>query len=189
VTGTDVTAPSVLREAAARNWKWLLASGILAIIGGVVAILVPAVASVAVDIFIGWLAIFGGIFLLVAAFDPPHTAARVVGRVLWAALTLFVGVYLLAAPLEGTITLTVVLAFWLIALGVLRIAAGVAVRDQQGSGWVIVNGAASLLVGILIAAELPSAADWAIGLLVGIDFLFYGMVSVMLALEARKLAT
>jgi uncharacterized membrane protein HdeD (DUF308 family) len=180
--------PTGVREALARNWKWLLASGILAILAGIVAISVPAVASVFTATFIGWVILISSVFMLVDAFAPPRTAGRVLLRLLWAAMFVFVGIYLLAAPLEGTVTLTFVLAAWLIALGVLRLFAWSRARHEPGAGFVALNGLASLALGVLIAVELPSSADWAIGLLVGIDFLFYGFSATWTAIAGRELA-
>jgi uncharacterized membrane protein HdeD (DUF308 family) len=180
--------PTSVREALARNWKWLLASGILAILAGAVAISVPAFASVFTATFIGWVILFSSVFMLIDAFAPPRTVGRVLLRLLWAAMFVFVGIYLLAAPLEGTVTLTFVLAAWLIALGVLRLFAWMRARHEPGAGLVALNGLASLALGVLIAVELPSSADWAIGLLVGIDFLFYGFTATWTAVAGRELA-
>lgn len=177
-----------LRDALRRGWRWLLVSGILAIAAGAVAIAVPAAASVTTEIFVGWLIVFASAFLLVDALSPPRTAGRVILRLLYAAIFLFVGIYLLVAPLEGTFTLTVVLAAWLIAMGVLRLFAALRERHVPGAGLVALNGLASLALGVLIAAELPSSADWAIGLLVGIDFLFYGLAAIWTAVAGRELA-
>jgi uncharacterized membrane protein HdeD (DUF308 family) len=180
--------PTAVGEALARNWKWLLASGILAILAGAVAISVPAVASVFTATFIGWVILFSSVFMLVDAFAPPRTTGRVLLRLLYAGLFVFVGIYLLVAPLEGTLTLTFVLAVWLIALGVMRLAAALGEFHRPGAGLVALNGAASLALGVLIAVELPSSADWAIGLLVGIDFLFYGFTATWTAIAGRELA-
>jgi uncharacterized membrane protein HdeD (DUF308 family) len=89
---------------------------------------------------------------------------------------LLAGLYLLVSPLEGTFTLTVMLVIWFVGVGIARVAAGVVQLGIPGAGYTIAAGAASLLLGLLIARELPSAADWAIGMLVGIDFLVYGVL-------------
>ena len=109
-------------------------------------------------------------------------------RLTYAALFLIAGVYLLVAPLEGTFTLTVVLAAFLIAFGLVRLYAALRGRDEQGAALVALSGAAGLVLGILIAVELPSSADWAIGLLVGVDLLFYGFSAVWTAIAGRELA-
>ena len=162
-----------------------MASGILAIITGLVAIIVPAAASVTMAIFLGWLLIFGGILLLIDAFSAP-SAGRVILRLVFALITGGIGIYLLVAPLRGTVTLTAVLAFWFIVVGTLRIVVAFQERGLPAAGIVGLNGALSLILGVLIAANLPASANWAIGLLVGIEFLFYGFYAISLASAAKR---
>ncbi len=169
-----------LNEALKKGRRWLMVSGVLAVIAGVVAIVVPAVASVAVALFIGWLLLFGGIVLLIDAFAV-RDAGRIVLRVLLALIAGAAGLGLLLAPLHGTYTLTVLLVLWFGLTGVMRIGVAVAERGQPGAGWTALNGVVTLLLAILIGAHLPSSADWAIGLLVGIDFLFYGFGAIAAA--------
>ncbi len=145
--------------------------GVLAVIGGFVAIVVPALASVATAIFIGWVLLFGGIVMLMDVIR--HEGHRIL-RGLYALLVLAVGIYLLLAPLEGTITLTFVLVVNFIVIGLVRIFIGASMRGEPGAGMVVMNGALSLLIGLLVGVEFPSSADWAIGLLVGVDLLFFG---------------
>jgi uncharacterized membrane protein HdeD (DUF308 family) len=169
-----------LNEGLRQGRKWLLVSGWIAVIAGAVAIVVPAVASVAVAIFIGWMLLAGAVFLLVDAF-----AVREVGRMALRLLLAFVagaaGLALLLAPLHGTYTLTVLLVLWFALTGTMRIFAAVAERGTPGAGWMGANGVITLLLAILIGAHLPESSDWAIGLLVGIDFLFYGFAAIAAA--------
>ena len=151
----------------------ILVAGILAFVAGMVAIVVPAVASVGMAIFIGWILIFASGVALVDAFSG-STFARTAFRVVLAVVTFAAGLYLLVAPLRGTYTLTVMLVLWFVAVGFTRIVVGIAEHGEPGWGLTTLSGAISLILGVMIARRLPEAADWAIGLLVGIDLLFYG---------------
>ena len=152
---------------------------------GLGAIVVPAVASVGTSVFIGIVLLLrqhpaGG-----ARLSPPATSAAAAAparggadrdrRALPA-----------RAPLEGTYTLTVMLVIWFVAIGFARIAGGLAHLGAPGAGATAFSGLISVVLGILIAEELPSSADWAIGLLVGIDFLFFGVSCLLLWLRDRK---
>jgi uncharacterized membrane protein HdeD (DUF308 family) len=174
-----------LNEGLRQGRKFLLISGWLAVIAGAIAIIVPAVASVTVAIFIGWMLLFGAVFLLVDAF-----AVREIGRMLLRLLLAFAagaaGLALLLAPLKGTYTLTVLLVLWFAVTGVLRIAAAIGERGTQGAGWMGANGVITLLLAVLIGANLPESSDWAIGLLVGIDFLFYGFGAIAAASALKR---
>lgn len=167
-----------------RSRRWLLISGWLAVIAGTIAILVPAVASVTVAIFIGWMLLFAAVFMLVSAFSV-HDVWRMLLRLLLAFATGAAGLALLLAPLKGTYTLTVLLVLWFAVVGTMRIAAAIAERGTPGAGWIGANGVVTLLLGILIGAHLPESSDWAIGLLVGIDFLFYGLGAIAAAVALK----
>src|SRR3954447_25821661 len=156
-----------------RARRWLTISGVLSLLGGVVAIVLPNVASVATAIFVGWLLIFAGALQVVDAFST-RDATRTALRVLLAVLTFAAGLYLLVAPLDGTFTLTVVLAMWFVAVGVARIVIGIADRGGAERWMMVLSGALSLVLGLLIALQLPESAAWAIGLIVGIDLVFSG---------------
>lgn len=175
-----------VKQQLARSWKTLMAVGVLAIAIGCVAIVVPAVASVGTAIFIGWLLMVLGAFLLAGAFAA-HSLGSVIVRLLWAFLTLLVGLWLVVEPHNGTLTLTFVLGIYFLFMGVTRIAVALSAHGREGAGLVGLSGLAGLLIGILILAKLPSSADWAIGLLVGIDLIFAGWTLTSIALVGKDL--
>jgi uncharacterized membrane protein HdeD (DUF308 family) len=162
------------------HWVGVFVAGVIAVLVGCVAIAVPAAATVATAVFVGWMLIAGGLFLLVDAFSVGS-----VERGVAAVLAVAAGIYLLLAPLNGTVTLTFVLAVYFIAVGLMRLEIGWVSRGLQNAGLLMFNGALSLVIGLLIAFNLPNTASWAIGLLVGIDFLFIGLSTIAVALAAR----
>jgi uncharacterized membrane protein HdeD (DUF308 family) len=176
-----------LTEALHRGRRRLMIAGGLAVVLGAVAIVVPAVASVATAIFIGWILILAGAYHVTDAFAAEDGGRRAL-RLVLALLTLVAGFYLVVAPLDGTFTLTVVLVIWFMATGTARIIVGIAERGVPGAWMTVANGALSLVLGILIAEKLPSSADWAIGLIVGIDLLFAGVTLMSLGRALRRLA-
>lgn len=176
-----------VRAGLQRTWKTLMAIGMVAIVIGCIAILVPAVASVGTAIFIGWILVIAGAFLVAGAFAA-QTVGSVVLRLVWALLTVIVGLWLIVEPHNGTLTLTLVLGIYFLFMGITRIGVAFAARGQQGAGLVGLSGIAGLLIGILVLVEFPSSADWAIGLLVGIDLIFAGWTLVSVALVGKDLA-
>jgi uncharacterized membrane protein HdeD (DUF308 family) len=176
-----------VREGLRRSWKTLMVVGVLAIAIGCIAIVVPAVAAVGTAIFIGWILIVVGATLVAGAFAA-HSIGTVVLRLLWAFLTVVVGLWLVVEPHNGTLTLTLILGLYFLFMGVTRIAVAFSSRGQQGAGLVGLSGFAGLLIGILVLAEFPSSADWAIGLLVGIDLIFAGWTLTSVALVGKELS-
>jgi uncharacterized membrane protein HdeD (DUF308 family) len=176
-----------VREGLSRSWKALMVVGLGAIALGVIAILVPAVASVGTAIFIGWVLVLVSGILFAAAFSA-HSVGTVAVRFAWALLTLLVGIWLIVEPHNGTLTLTLVLGIYFLFMGLTRIAIAFIGRGQPNAGLVGLSGAAGLLIGILVLAKFPSSADWAIGLLVGIDLIFAGWTLTSVALLGKELA-
>jgi uncharacterized membrane protein HdeD (DUF308 family) len=176
-----------VREGLAKSWKGLMFIGVLAIVVGCIAILVPAVAAVGTAIFIGWILLVAGAFLVAAAFSA-HSVGSLLLRLLWAALTAVVGIWLILEPHNGTLTLTLVLGIYFLFMGLTRIVVAFAGRGQPNAGLVGLSGVAGLLIGILVLAKFPSSADWAIGLLVGIDLIFAGWTLTSVALVGKDLA-
>ena len=176
-----------VREGLRRSWKALMAIGVIAIFLGCIAIFVPAVASVGTAIFIGWLLLVVGGFMVAAAFSA-HSVGSLLWRMLWAILTVIVGLWLIVEPHNGTLTLTLVLGIYFLVMGITRIAVAFIGRGQPNAGLVGLSGVCGLLIGILVLAKFPSSADWAIGLLVGIDLIFAGWTLTSVALVGKDLS-
>jgi uncharacterized membrane protein HdeD (DUF308 family)/uncharacterized protein YbjT (DUF2867 family) len=183
--GPGITGFGLPEHPLPRARRWLQITGVLSIVAGILALVVPAAASVATSVFIGWILVFAGLVMTAHAIprrSEPHGTARL----LTAALTLVAGLYLLVFPLSGTVTLTFILAVWFFAIGLLELMVAVPARGLPGSGFMIFNGAVSVILGILIAVSLPSSASWAIGLLVGINLLIWGARAMVVAAALKR---
>jgi len=178
----------IRRQMAARihaHWKLILAQGIGMMVLGFLAVAEPNVATIAIGIFVGWLFFIGGIFRALSVWQ-----SRGIPGFAWSLLTallaILLGLILIFRPLAGVLTLTMVLIAFFILEGITAIALAVQHREHLRSwGWVLFSGIIDLLLAYLIWAGWPSSADWAIGLLVGINMLFFGLSLVMTALAAR----
>ena len=173
------------RQHIAEKWGWFLALGIVLILVGIAAICFPLVSTIAAKIFLGWLFLIGGVFLIIHAFS-----AQGWGGFLWSLLIgvlyLIAGGYLAFFPLTGLLTLAILLAILFAAEGIMEIIMAYRVHPSEGWGWLLLSGIAALAVGVLIFLGLPSSATWALGLLVGINLLFSGWSYVFLAMAGRK---
>lgn len=177
---------SKMHAAVHANWKAFLIEGILLVILGIAAMVVPPLASLAVTVFLGWMFLISGIAGLVLTFW-----ARQMPGFWWslisALLAIAVGVILLARPVQGTLTLTIVVGAYFLAEGVTTIMYALEHRRElsQRWGWMLTAGIMDIIVALLIIAGLPGSALWAIGLLVGINLLFGGATLIAVALAAR----
>ncbi|HEY4427516.1 MAG TPA: HdeD family acid-resistance protein [Solirubrobacteraceae bacterium] len=176
--------PAELRSAR----RWLIATAAVSIVTGIVALAVPAAASVGTAIFIGWVLVFAGIVMTVHSFSG-GSAGRATLAVLNGLLTLIVGLYIVIFPLSGTVTLTFALAVWFFGLGVVELIDALRARGRPGTGILAFTGALSAILGVLIVAELPSSAGWAIGLLVGINLVLWGVRALAFASLIKRATT
>ena len=167
------------------HWKLVLAQGIVMMVFGFLAVIEPNVATLAISIFVGWLFFIGGIFRALSVWRS-RAIPGFARSLLTALLAIVFGLILIFRPLAGALTLTMVLIAFFILEGITAIVLAVQHREHLRSwGWVLFSGIVDLLLAYLIWAGWPSSADWAIGLLVGINMLFFGLSLVMTALTAR----
>jgi uncharacterized membrane protein HdeD (DUF308 family) len=164
-----------------------IAIGVVFILLGILAIIEPGVAGLAVTILVGWLLIFGGVAHLLAVFSGGG-AGRVVWQVLIGIVYIVGGFYFLTHPLLGLGTLTLLLAVIILAEAVFEVIVYFLRRAEGGSGWLLVNALITLLLGGLIWFHWPSSSVWAIGTLVGVNLLMTGISRLMVGLAARKLS-
>jgi uncharacterized membrane protein HdeD (DUF308 family) len=105
-----------------------------------------------------------------------------------AVLAIAAGLILLAMPVQGTLTLTIVVGAYFLAEGVATIMYALEHRRELSErwSWLLVAGIMDLLIAAIIITGLPGSALWAIGLLVGINLLFGGSSLIGMALAARN---
>jgi uncharacterized membrane protein HdeD (DUF308 family) len=176
-----------LSQAVREHWKLFLVEGIVLVILGLLAIVVPPLATVAVEIFIGWLFLISGVAGLITTFGARH-APGFWWALLSAVLGIAAGIVLLAWPLSGIVTLTLLLIVFFTIEGVLSIMYALEhKRELTGQwGWMLVSGIIDLVLAAIIFAGLPGTAAWALGLLVGINMLFGGTSMIAIAMHARS---
>jgi len=177
-----------IKTALAKSWKLLLTVGIISAVLGLIAIIVPPLASVTITLLVGILLLVGAVAYGAEAISRGTTGPRIWSFIV-AIIYVIAGVWLIVNPVSGTITLTWVLAVFFLVIGLFRIIAGIGARGQvPNAGWTIVNGVLAVAIAVLVIADLPSSAAWAIGLLVGIQLLFDGIMMITAGMAAKKIA-
>lgn len=171
------------------HWKVFLVQGIAMVALGLLAIALPQISTLAIEIVIGWLFFVGGIFrtvMLLRSRGIPGFGWSLTSALLAVAL----GILLVMRPLEGVLTLTIVLVALFLVEGIAAIFIALDFRRRlRNWGWILLNGIVSLVLAFLIWWGWPSSAAWAIGLLVGINMFFLGLSLVMTAIAARVMAS
>jgi uncharacterized membrane protein HdeD (DUF308 family) len=165
----------------------LMVEGILLIVLGTIAILVPWLFTLAIETLIGVLLIVGGLVRGYSTFKE-HSTRSIAWGLLAALVAIVVGVLLLVYPLGGVLTLTAILIALFIIEGVTKIVASFQLNKQRGWGWLLFTGILDVALGFILWIGLPGTAIWAIGLLVGISLIFTGWTAVMFAGAMRRRA-
>jgi uncharacterized membrane protein HdeD (DUF308 family) len=178
-----------LASALHENWHLLLIEGIILVLLGAAAIVVPQVATLAVTILLSWLFLISGVVGLITTFMM-REAPGFWWSLFSAIIAIAAGVLLLLWPVSGALSLTLLLIFFFILEGVATIMYALDHKRELSGRWglLLVSGIVDLILAAIIVAGLPGTAAWALGLLVGINMLFGGAALIGLALHARSAA-
>lgn len=182
-TGADIHA------AIQAHWKMFVVEGVVLLILGVLALLVPPLATLGITIFLGWLFVISGVMGLIATFTA-HGAPGFWWSLVSALLGIVVGFILLVSPAGGAVSLTLVLIAFFIIEGIASIMYALDHRREPSGrwGWMLVSGLIDLVLAAIILVGLPGTAAWALGILVGINMIFGGTALLAMGLHARKAA-
>jgi uncharacterized membrane protein HdeD (DUF308 family) len=168
------------------HWAIFLTEGVILLILGLAAIVLPQVATFAVEILIGWLLLVSGVVGLISTFRMRH-APGFWWSLFSAAIGIAAGVVLLRWPLSGALSLTLILTLFLLLEGIASIMLALNHRHGFSARWglMMVSGLIDFILAGIIYLGLPGTAAWAIGLLVGINLVFGGSALISMALHAR----
>jgi uncharacterized membrane protein HdeD (DUF308 family) len=185
----DKIRSSVTRSLHA-HWRLFLAEGIVLLILGLLAIVVPQIATIAVAVFIGWILLVSGAVGLLATFRM-RTAPGFWWSLISAILGIVAGILLFRSPVSGALSLTVILTVFLIIEGIVSILFALEHKRELSGRWgaMLFSGLVDLFLAGIIIEGLPGTAAWAIGLLIGVNLVFGGTALIAMALHARDSAT
>ena len=178
---------SAMSQTVKTHWKAFLFEGILLVVLGVAALVLPPLASLAIAIFLGWMFLISGIGGLIVTYWARNTPGFW-WSLISAALAVLAGLLLLARPIQAVLTLTIVLGAYFLAEGVTTIMYALEHRRELSGrwSWLLISGLVDIAISFMVITGLPSSAEWAIGVLVGINLLFGGASLIGMALAARK---
>ena len=168
------------------NWPVFLTQGVLFVLLDTLAIALPVLASLEIELLLGWLFIVGGLVRAATIFG--HRIAP--GR-WWSFLSGLVavafGAILVSHPLQGTESLTLLLTMLFALEGLAAILVALEYRKHlQNWSWTLASGAVNVSLAVLIWQHWPNGATWLLGLYVGINMIFVGWPLILAALVARR---
>ncbi len=168
------------------HWVLFLSEGIALVILGILAILVPAMASIAATLLFGWILLISGVIGLISTYRARH-APGVAWSIASAIIGIAAGVLLLGRPFLGLLSLTAVLIAFLFLEGIVSIFYALEHRKAPSGrwGWMCASGIIDIVLAAILFAGLPGTAAWALGVLLGVNLLFGGWAMIVMALAAR----
>ena len=166
------------------NWWALALRGVFAILFGVLAILWPGMTAVVLVLLFGAYALVDGVFALIAALRLARQHGRSGGLLLEGILNLVIGIICFVWPGPALVALVYLIAIWAIVTGVALIAAGLALIRLAGEWLLILGGALSILLGIVLFVQ-PAAGVVALSWWLGIYALLFGIMLLSAAFRIR----
>lgn len=177
----DGTALKQLKE----NSSWYLILGIGLVVLGTLAVFYSFFATLISVIYLGILVLCLGIFEGIKSFSINKWSSFLL-HLFISILYCIGGIFIIANPELNAITLTLLLAIFFIVAGIARIVFALT-QHIPHKGWVLFNGAITLLLGILIWQQWPYSGLWVLGMFTGIDMIFMGFTWIQLSMMAKKL--
>ena len=174
-----------MRETVRRHSLWYLIQGGLMIVGGVLALVYPVIASFAVVGLLGWVLIASGVvqgISLIGAQSVPNFWLQLVS----VGLSIVVGILFLSDPGGSLTTVTFLLIVYLVVEGISKVIFALTIRPFPNWGWVLASGVFSVLIAFVLYASLTSVSLWLLGLLLGIQLIAEGAALGYLAWDIRK---
>jgi len=175
-------------EKAKKNAGRVVLLGVVELIIGIIAVFAPGLTGMAVALMVGVLLMLGGFARILGAFKAGSFGAGALA-VLVGAFAILAGLILIARPEIGGAAIAFLLAFYFFVDGVTRIAIGFQMKPAGGWVWMLIAGILSVVLGFFIWNQWPLSGFWAVGTLVGIQFIFSGWSMITIGNAAKKATT
>jgi len=189
---TSLTAESAsevlresMRESVRRHSAWYLLQSVLMVLAGVLALVFPALSSVALVFYLGWILIFSGVIQAISLIDAHHVSLFWI-QLISAALFVVVGLLFLRNPTAGAVSLTLLLIVFFMVEGFSKIILALTIRPFPNWGWVLLSGIVGIALSFFLLTRTPEVALWLLGVLLGIQLISEGVALGALAWRARR---
>lgn len=164
---------------------WIIL-GLFSIAGGILALLSPLVATFVATTIAAWVFIMVGVVQIVGAFGTEGFWHKV-GNILLGALAVFLGYSILQNPLAGALALTTLVGILFMAAGVFKLILAFSVEDRRAFWLILISGALSVLLAVLIFSNFPYSAATMLGILLGVDLISNGVSLIAMSIALRRL--
>jgi uncharacterized membrane protein HdeD (DUF308 family) len=182
-------ASAVLREAVRdtirkRSLLFLIQGGVM-VAAGVLALIFPAFMSVGLLALLGWLLILSGIVQIISLFGATQVPYFWL-QLVTVTLEILVGYLLVSSPAAGLVAVTFLMLVLFLVGGITRVVFALMIRPMQDWLWMLASGLIAIVCALVLFANLPEAATWLLGVLLGIELIAIGGAQAYLAWRTRR---
>ncbi|OVE85692.1 HdeD family acid-resistance protein [Natronolimnobius baerhuensis] len=181
------TVPTTTETGEIQNgWRTLALAGGLIALAGVLALVVPFATGIALTYILGAALVVGGLIHAGHVFTVGDWTGRL-WQLALAAISVAAGVILLANPVIGLVSLTILVIAYLIVDGATELWMSLRMAGESGRGWIAASGAVSLVLAAFLWSGFPVDATWLIGAVVGVALVMTGISMVAVAYSGRDM--
>lgn len=176
---------AAVRDTIRRRALLFLAQSAVMVAAGVLALVFPAFASAGVLALLGWLLIVSGVVQVISlwgATQVPYFWLQLVTL----SLEIVVGYLLVTRPEAGLVAVTLLMLVLFLISGIARVVFALMIRPMQDWLWVLASGLVAIVCAGILLANLPEAATWLLGVLLGIELIAIGGAQGLLAWRVRR---
>lgn len=175
--------PVALQQQLAVNWGFLLAVGALNLVGGILALCAPISATVTIlGILTIFMIFFGCVNMCgVCYLEQCYRVPAFVGGFFIALL----GVLMASNVVQSLVVLTILVAITYMLEGLARSTLALLNRDMPGWGATLISGICAILLSIIIITAMPTSAAYTLGILLGVNWVTYGIQRIALGMIGR----
>lgn len=167
------------------TWVKWLTLGLLTAVFGLLALGDAVAASVAVTLVTGILFVIAGAGQIIVGLGEPGGGHKIISVLLGIVMVLL-GISFIKNPLEGTMSLALVVTILIAAGGIIRLFLAFAMRQTPYFWTGLLSGALSVLLAGYILANFAATSTSLLGILLGIELLFSGAGMIAFALFLRR---
>jgi uncharacterized membrane protein HdeD (DUF308 family) len=175
--------PVALKQQLAANWGFLIAVGALNLAGGILALIAPISATVAILSILTMFMIFFGCVNMcgICYLEQPYRVPAFIGGFFIALL----GVLMASNVVQSLMVLTILVAITYMLEGLARSTLALLNRDMPGWGATLISGICAILLSIIIIGAFPTSSEYTLGILLGVNWVTYGIQRITLGMMGR----
>lgn len=173
-------------EAIEKNPSLFIVEGILLIVLGTLAIVLPQLTTIGIGLIVGWVLLVGGFYRFFRSLKLRNELKHLWLALLSSVIAIMAGIYVLSSPVKGIFIMTLLLAVFFLIDGIYSILISLTSKSGEYWSYLLLSGIIAIVLSVLILSGLPYTARWAIGLLIGINMLSYGFAIALNAGSVQK---